>query len=85
MKVQGEIEIDVSGGMQKGMLAQWDGKTWKAATKRSALSDVYSMFGDKDVEIAELELEITSLKAEIEVLKSHINTLAKAIGGNDDD
>ena len=78
MKVQGEIEIDVSGGMQVGMLAQWDGKTWKAATKRSALSDVYADLDAKDVEIA-------SLKAEIEVLKSHINTLAKAIGGNEND
>jgi capsule polysaccharide export protein KpsE/RkpR len=78
MKVQGEIEINVSGGLQVGMLAQWDGKTWKAATKRSALSDVYADLNAKDVEIA-------SLKAEIEVLKSHINTLAKAIGGNEND
>ncbi len=78
MKVQGEIEINVSGGLQEGMLAQWDGKTWKAATKRSALSDVYADLDAKDAEIA-------SLKAEIEVLKSHINTLAKAIGGNEDD
>ncbi len=78
MKVQGEIDIDVSGGLQVGMLAQWDGKTWKATTKKSALSDVYADLRAKDLEIA-------SLKADIEVLTSHINTLAKAIGGNDDD
>lgn len=78
MKVQGEIEINVSGGLREGMLAQWDGKTWKAATKRSALSDVYA-------DLEKKETEIVSLKAEIEVLKSHINTLAKAIGGNEDD
>ena len=83
--MQGEIEIDVSGGLQNGMLAQWDGKTWKASTKRKALSDVYALFSEKDAEIASLEFEIASLKADIEVLKSHINTLAKAIGGNDDD
>ena len=78
MKVQGEIEINVSGGLQVGMLAQWDGKTWKASTKRKALSDVYA-------ELSSLKVENASLKADIEVLKSHINTLAKAIGGNDDD
>lgn len=78
MKVQGEIEIDVSGGLQSGMLAQWDGKTWKASTKRKALSDIYADLKSKDE-------EIMSLKSDIETLKSHINTLAKAIGGNDDD
>lgn len=76
MKVQGEIEIDVSGGLQEGMLAQWDGKTWKAITKRMALSDVYAGMKEDGLEIA-------SLKAEIEILKAHINTLAKAIGGNE--
>lgn len=76
MKVQGEIEINVSGGLQEGMLAQWDGKTWKAITKRTALSDVYA-------KLKEGESETASLKAQIETLKTHINTLAKAIGGNE--
>ena len=77
MKVRGEIDIDVSGGLQEGMLARWDGKTWEASTKRSALSDIYADLKSKDE-------EITSLKSEIETLKTHINTLAKAIGGNDE-
>ena len=77
MKVRAEVEIDVARGLQEGMLAQWDGKTWKAATKRSALSDIYADLKSKDE-------EITSLKSEIETLKTHINTLAKAIGGNDE-
>ena len=74
MKVRGEIDIDVTGGLQEGMLARWDGRTWEASTKRSALSDVYADLEAKEAEIA-------SLKAEIETLKAHINTLAKAIGG----
>lgn len=78
MKVQGEIDIDVSGGTQVGMLAQWDGKVWKATTKRSALSDVCASLEEKEAEIA-------SLREAVETLTSHINTLAKAIGGKKDD